>query len=401
MTSNLRLKDFILPLLYGAVMFWILIGLATFSGFRHFEKWSIHVLTFGCVVVLLRDRKGFGNPFRVRMPDWVRARWVEWGLVSFVLLATTVHLIKLHGWPLVEAWFQEDIVGTALVRQSIIARSGALMNYLSSFVIKAILPFSIVFMYLRKRKMMLGLVTAIGMFYALMLMQKSFMVTIFMPLLCILLLERKWLRLAGVACLSVLGIVILLLVTNPQLLGRGKARDLPVIENPFGTGLKGLAKRVLYVPGKVTGEWFDLVPAHYPYLNGCGYRFLQPLTGCEYVDYSRKLYDELFPEYKALGLTGTVNVASFVNDYANFGMRGVFLSGIVLAVLITLLTRLYHNREVYLILFNLFPVIMLSSSAVSTLLFSGGWVVINLLFMVLNPYLPVLRFDNRKRLCVG
>ena len=81
-----------------------------------------------------------------------------------------------------------------------------------------------------------------------------------------------------------------------------------------------------------------------------------------------------------------MNVASFMYDYVNFGLLGLVLSGILLGIIFTYLEKLFKNDFNMKLVVNLIPILILSSQALTTLLFSGGWALsVILYFYFIKP----------------
>ena len=99
-----------------------------------------------------------------------------------------------------------------------------------------------------------------------------------------------------------------------------------------------------------------------------------------------ELYPIIYPEFAKRGFSGTVNVASFMYDYVNFGVFGFLLSAVSIALIFNIVEFVFKSNFVALFSLNAFYVLMLSSSSLSTLLFSGGWGLIIVLFMLINFY---------------
>ena len=148
------------------------------------------------------------------------------------------------------------------------------------------------------------------------------------------------------------------------------------------TILIGLEKRILIVPGKTITGWFKHIPKDLPYQNGSGYRFAKFITKKEYSNYAKELYPLMYPTYAARGLQGNVNVASFMYDYANFGWKGFIISGISIGLLFVFIEWLFMDRFVLKLSINTIPVLLLSSQAITTALFSGGWGLMLLLYFL-------------------
>jgi len=196
-------------------------------------------------------------------------------------------------------------------------------------------------------------------------------------------MNKKFLSAAFFSASVVAGIFMLVYITNPGLRSVNEVvKPETKTQKPIVTANRMLAERVILLPGEIVSKWFDIIPEQKPFLYGCGYRFLAPILGCSYVEYQTELYPVFFPDYARRGFKGTVNTASFVYDYANFGKVGLVISGILLSILIFFIENLFEFDLVFNLSLNAFYVFMLSSSALSTLLFSGGWALILLLFFV-------------------
>jgi hypothetical protein len=148
-----------------------------------------------------------------------------------------------------------------------------------------------------------------------------------------------------------------------------------------------LIRRIVYVPGMIVAEWFRIIPDKKPFLHGNGYRFLTPFTGGTFTDYRLDLYPYVYPNYYRRGYTGTVNTASFVYDYANFGKMGLIMAGILLALLFNTLEYVFGSNTKIKLSINSFSLIMLSSGSLFTILFSGSWALLILLYLLYRKQL--------------
>ena len=242
-------------------------------------------------------------------------------------------------------------------------------------------------------------------FYTLSLLQKSYIVTIILPLFIFFLLKKRW-WFSLLSILFIIGSVLYLTkVANPHLSNEVSSQaqankqeildttqttkqpsvlveQPPAGEHKVVTMIKSLTDRVLFVPGKVVSIWFTEIPKNFPYLKGCGFNFLAPILNCEYVDYSHLLYNNEFPEYAKQGVIGSLVTVSFMHDYANFGVIGLMFSGIILALIFTSIKALFQSHFNYQVVLNFTPVLILGTSALSTLLLSHGWLLTLLLFTI-------------------
>lgn len=144
----------------------------------------------------------------------------------------------------------------------------------------------------------------------------------------------------------------------------------------------GLIHRVLFVPGEVVGHWFAVIPSELPFANGCAYRPLAAVLGCTHMNFAQMVYASYNKYLIEKGVSGTMNAASFMEDYANFGISGLVGGGIFLAALLYLLGVLFAGRRKIGIALNIAPLLYLSSSALLPLLFSGGWLLTILLYAI-------------------
>jgi hypothetical protein len=186
--------------------------------------------------------------------------------------------------------------------------------------------------------------------------------------------------------------VSLVMIQNPEIRKSEVSKKEIVKTNPKSTKtntnssfkniLIGLEKRILIVPGKTVTGWFKHIPKDLPYQNGSGYRFAKVITKKEYSNYSRELYPYMYPSYANRGLKGSVNVASFMYDYANFGWKGFIISGLTLGLLFVFIEWLFIDRLTLKLSINSMPVFLLSSQAITTALFSGGWGLMLLLYFL-------------------
>jgi hypothetical protein len=335
------------------------------------------------------------------------SNYLIWTLFSFTIFFIIFHLYFLGHVPALKAYLTLDYYGIAFIRQAINEHDNGLIKYLSAFVFKGLLPFLLLFFYIKKRKWFYVLL-AFGVFYAIALMQKSFIVTILFPLIIYMALTKKYLQTVSFFLLFVGGVYCLVYITNPILRATEKEIELELsqldkdyyekvykgstasigknknILESFTNASGGILERVFYTTGMVSTYWFENIPSKYPHSGWCGYNFLNPYTDCEYedYDYSRIIYDEVYGTYAAKGLKGTVTVASFVYDYATFGYLGVAISGAILALFFLLIQNVFGGDYRWIICLNFLSVFWLSSAALSTLMLSGGWILIIGLYLI-------------------
>ena len=309
-----------------------------------------------------------------------------YGSIALVI----AHLISLGGLPGFESFKLLKTSEIVALRRSITYDSSAFWNYASSFNIKAFLPFSLFLLYRKKKTALYWIYLLVIIIYAFALMQKSYILTLLFPVIIISIWQKRFLYTFKYFVISGLIIVGLVYSANPIMRGgfddSSKVQAKEVVDDGeypyFVRVLIGLSERTLVTPGEIVSEWFDNIPSKKPFLNGCGYRFVAPFIGCEYQDYAIDLYPIIKPHYAERGLKGSVNSASFMYDYSNFGLLGLIISGVSLAIIFLIISFVFENDFISKLALNFFPIFMLSSGALTSILLSGGWMMLILLFIL-------------------
>ncbi len=310
------------------------------------------------------------------------------GICVFLVVG---HLIHIGGSPGAKGLTMMDTKGIVELRRNITSEASSLWNYLSSFNIKAILPFSLLLLAFKKKKILFSILITLGAFYAFSLMQKSYILTVLFPVILLCLFYKKYLQSIGLLLICSIVIISLVYIQNPQM--RGGVDNVTKIEvalenrvdsdDPyFIRVLLGLKHRILVVPGEMVAKWFHHIPKNKPFLYGDGYSFICGIKGIEHVEYSKVMYPIIRPKYAKKGLIGSVNSASFMYEYSNFGTIGLILSGLLLAFLLFIIESIFSDNVLLKTSLNLFPIFMLSSGALTTALFSGGWGLIIILYYI-------------------
>jgi len=385
-------KDHSLIKLYTIVFLILLYGVLQTSGFKFVGYLAIFFasligfyLLFNKVSTKKKDQiQGLINRFQVNLNEKV-----IWGMVGLSALLVIAHLIVLGGIPGLQGFSLMRTSQVLELRKSVTADVPGIWNYISSFNLKAIIPFLVFFLLYKQHKKAYWVVLVLGIIYAFALMQKSYILVVLAPSMLFALMNRK--RWTAVKYILISGVVIvsLVYVSNPPL--RGGINDTvlpsaePVVESDYPYIVRvfvGLQNRVLVVPGEIVSEWFEHVPKDKPFLEGSGYKIIAKMKGEEFRNYAKELYPIIRPNYAERGLSGSVNSASFMYEYSNFGWIGLILSGFMLALYLTALELIFIGRLIPKIALNAFPIFMLSSGALTTALFSGGWGLTVLLFLM-------------------
>ena len=388
------LKKHTLLSIYTVVFIILLYGVIETSG----DKYVLNLFLFFVPLVLFYF--GFtylakGKEFRIfnsikkipeQLPEY--AYMILAGLCVFLIIG---HLIHIGGSAGLKGLSVMDTNSIVELRRNITSEASTLWNYLSSFNIKALLPFTLLLLAFKKKKLFFWILLIIGAFYAFSLMQKSYILTVLFPIILLSLFRKKYLHTLGLLITCGTIIVSLIVIQNPQM--RGGVDNVTKMEIPaderiedsrpyFVRVLIGLKNRVLVVPGEMVSEWFEHIPAKKPFLYGDGYGFLCKIKGIKHIEYSKTLYPIIRPKFAKQGLKGSVNTASFMYEYSNFGNAGLVLSALFLGFLLVFIESIFGNNALLKTSLNLFPIFMLSSGALTTALFSGGWGLVIVLYYI-------------------
>ena len=368
-------------LMYVAVFLLLTAGVLSFGGGVYAGRLLIYaaalVMTFLALSRIKLRLRGFRAGVKLKYCYEV----VVLATIAFVLL----HWYFMGGVPLLRAFSSSDAMEIVLIRQRVTEHAGFAWNYGSALILRAVLPFFLFYGF-AARKRLQPLLVVVAFCYSISLLQKSHVFMVFMPVIIFALLRKRFLPAVFLGGVAVAGVGVLLLATAPEY--RPAAAGEVAVAKYQGHQLivarysalervaalsKAVADRTLWVPGMVVKQWFDLIPAEIPFQEGCGYRFLAPALGCEHYNLPLEVYGKLYPEMTEKGVKGSVNVASFMEDYANWGRAGLLFSGILLGTLLWLLRSLFGKDWVGEAALNAIPILSLSSAALSTTLLSGGW----------------------------
>ncbi len=328
----------------------------------------------------------FGLPFeklKLYTPTFNPPK-LAWILLGFGGLVAILHLGWLGKIPFVEAWQANQLSEANLIRKIGSASLPKWLHYASTWSVRAILPASALFFLIKKNKIGFAFSLSIGVLFGLALLQKSLVLWVSIPILVYFLSQRQWLRALLMSALTGLLFVLAIFANNPQL--HGGVNDLKSprpSEQRSNQVSEGLFKRIFIVPGKTLSLWFSHVPKDKPFLKGRDLQFYAKLTGQKTADYNLELYPLFYPEYAKQGVKGSVNTAHFMRAYANFGWWSLLLAAAMLAIFFQFL-NIVHRKTQRSLAFSLqiFPLLLLSSGSLLTLLFSGGWGLIILLLFI-------------------
>ena len=441
--------------LYASVMVWVWCGIAFGGGENYLSYAILHIAGFVLVFVasilmpLTNIEVQLTNLVsRFSLTSGSSKRILAFSLLVVSSLLAIAHWLHMGTIPIIAATRLEDVSAIAKVRSDIEVWTRFPYSYVPTIVIKATIPVLAIYYLAKKQHLLLWAVVAIGLAYALSLMQRSYPLFILLPLGLYAFAGKRYVTGVAAAAISGLSLLALMVVTNPSMRvvvphlpemrqspsdTREIAQNSNIVETGSGVAVEalpgsaaipsasvappaaqpvnpasaplavvkdiesemskldalqgivgGIQQRVLYKPGAIAVRWFKTFPDVYPYQRGCGYRFIAPFAGCEFVALPTLLYAHYYPRYVANGVKGSMNAAHFVMEYANFGPVGLAaagaLAGIVLLGVAVVLAGL--ELKAFMVL-NLPFIIALGSTSLHTTLLSGGWLLIVLLSLLL------------------
>ncbi len=382
-----------LLMIYCVVFLFLIFGVINDSGIQYLSLLLLYLTVF--LLTYFFADKFIRRSSAIRKIISIATSKIELGkldLVSIVLLVVTilfmlVHFFYLGGVPTVQAWQSHNSFDIYIIRKIATTQSPSFINYPHSFILKAIIPFLLLFFYQKEYNKIFIVLFFISFFYCTAFIAKSYLVTALIPLLLFVFFKKKYFQFICISLLIFCGLNFLVFVSNPALRG-GDSNQLPIIEIPSQSGdeltssLNGLTTRTFLVPGAIVSKWFRFIPDSKPFLNGKGYHFISIILRTEFKNYTSELYPLIYPGYAKRGYAGTVNTASFMYDYSNFGWIGIIYSAIILAIVFVFVNLIFEDNNFIKICVNLYYVLALSSSSLLTLAFSGGWGLMILLFLI-------------------
>ena len=394
---------------------WLAVSALTFAMFAHrggdHAIWVVFVLA-GVTLVYV----GAWRLAERVWPAWTRPsaasvltptpfqRALLGGLVAVYALVVTLHFSMIGCVPIIEALGGASERDVSIVRQSGYFDLPGLMRYASDYSTKALGPaLLLVTYYFRSR--LFWVVLAIGVFYTTGLIARILPIMLLLPLLVFMVTQRRWLHIALVVALLGVQLSLSTVVASPVikealslppmadvLLAAGADRpqvDLkPLPERPHDWRRTSIVysfyDRMLLVPGQVMAQWFEYYAERDRREGGCGYRVVAGLIGCSsYVPIPSKLYAAFYQENVAYGMRGSLNAASFMTEFANFGPAGFVLSALLGGLLFATVAFIYRDHPLALPM-NLPLIVITMETSLPTAVNSGsGWLVMTLIFILL------------------
>ncbi|MHA3904159.1 hypothetical protein ACTPOE_11575 [Castellaniella sp. WN] len=333
----------------------------------------------------------------------VLSRAKSLALLALVLLFAAVfvaHMATLGYIPILAALSSSDDYGISVIRQEGYFSLPLWLRYMSDYSFKALGPALLVIAY-SYRKRLFWFVLVMGSLYSLAMFVRILPVLFLTPLLLLLLFQRRWLHLMSAVALLVLLITVaasasapdirnsfvpdadtlLISQTDKDLASGYSTANAPDKDWQSGSALYAIFERALFVPGQVIDQWFYFYSRPEVREHGCGYRILARFMECKYVPVPTKLYQAFYQENVQRGMRGSLNAASFMNDYANFGLVGIAASTVLTTLLFCVITVIYRDHPLALPLNIPLIIVSMETSIITALNSGAGWLVMTALFL--------------------
>ena len=388
-TTTLRTGFAALMAMYLVVALWVWLGSFLTSGGQTLGWGSLQIgttIAAGMALWLLIPKQAAGW----HLVSQRAGPSIALALGGSFLLLIVAHWWVLGGPPVLRAVLSGSDVGAGLVRDQITAVSVPLANYIPTLVIKAGIPFLVIYMLNQDRPGLAAILLAAGLIYAISLLQKAYPLYVLGPPAVYCLITRRWGWAAILAGLGAASIVALVSISNPSMFGvdvaaaSGPKVELVLYGQAGGAAMAPdevaaevvsiVAWRVLVDPGLSVNQWFDAFPSVFPFTGGCSYRFLAPILGCDLIEASEVIWRHYYPALAEKGYNGSSGAAHFMEEYAAFGVAGLPLAS-VLVIVALFGAALVSSRSgiPLLVAMNLPFVFALSSTGLHTTMLSGGW----------------------------
>jgi hypothetical protein len=333
------------------------------------------------------------------------------GLYAFIV---TKHFALIGYVPIIEAISGASELDVSIVRQGGYFDLPGFMRYASDYSAKALAPaLLLVTYYFRSR--LFWVVLVIGVFYSTGLFARILPIMLLAPLLLLMLTQRRWLHAAAVAGLLCFQLAFATAVATPVIRA---ALNLPQIADSASSEgdegayvspgsiktpenlrpppkrpdddwrrtsiLYSFYDRMVLVPGQVIDQWFQYYAEPEQRESGCGYRVVASVLGCSYVPIPSKLYAAFYQDNAAQGMRGSLNAASFMTEYANFGPAGFLLSALMGGLMFAAVSLIYRDHP-FALPMNLPLIVIAMETSLLTAVNSGsGWLVMTAVFIVFS-----------------
>jgi hypothetical protein len=321
----------------------------------------------------------------------VSARPIRMGryllLMTLAVATTLLYFSEVKVLPIVEMFKDPgNFAALSLLREESFVDLNTRFVYVYSVLREALYPFLIAtalgnYLCTRRRVWLLLFVTTLfaGLSYASVSIARGPVATILMVLVGLwYLLRSTKISMRHVAISAVLMLSFPAFVTVWM-----RDTDLPVFE-----ALKIIGVRLFYLPAYVAYVYFEVVPKEVPFLHGATIEKLSLLLGTQPFDMTRYVLSTIYPSAPESASAGGAFVADF---YANFGVPGVLVGGVLLGLIlqgiqIAILRRRKTSVSLAVLAFMFYAFWMTTSRALPTVLMSTGVVFVLLFWWLLGGF---------------
>jgi oligosaccharide repeat unit polymerase len=303
---------------------------------------------------------------------------------AFALLMTLMYLLEVKAVPLFYLIANPgDAFAVAILREEAFKLLNSPFLYIYSILRAVVYPFLIMisigaYLVTRSRKWLWRSVAALiaGVLYAALTIAKGPVAIIFLMTAVFAYYYRHG-RLSRRAMAAFLVIILLFPVLVVAWAYVGTNLDLEQIGEVF----QAIGDRVFHIPAEMVYSYFEFFPAHMGHLHGASIGLLSTVLGMNHVDTPNVVGQFIYP----YGIESISANAAFIGDlYADFGMTGVLIGG-VLAGFIMQALHIYvvRRRKTIITLavyaFLLVTFLLLHSTALPQILASNGAILIFLI----------------------
>ncbi len=315
-------------------------------------------------------------------------------LLGAALALTLLYFSEVSQLPLL-AMLQDpgDTAHLARLREDAFSALDSPFLYAFSVLREALYPLLIAallgnFLYTRRRLwLLLFLVTlSAGLLFASVSIARGPVATIFLVLMAFWFLYRP-----GRIRARRIAVGLLMILLFPALV---TYMTQPPAGNLTDT-LKAVGIRLFYSPAYVAYVYFEAIPSRVGFQHGATIGKLAPLLGKQHFDMARYALLMVYPNAPESGSAGG---AFFADFYANFGMLGVLIGGILIGIImqgiqILLLRSRKTPASLAAYAFMFYAFWMTTSRTLPTVLLSTGVSFVLLFWWILSP--PGVRREFR------
>jgi hypothetical protein len=406
-----RIRNSAAFLLYCGLFLVLFASVLTQSGSRNLPYLLVYaaalLLSYALFLRLFRPSGGRSSGGGYSSRFLPMADSIANGLLIASAAFIVLHFAYLGQVPVFAGIRSDDYYDIMRIRQSVFYEASALFRYVPNLLVKSVLPFLLLYYSVTGRRRLFWLTVVLGTFYGLSLLNKMFVVILFAPLILHLCFSKRLYAAARMMLIPLAALALLVFVQNPHIRpetwtprDKATASGKPLVVEGYVSRkytesatypalqfIETIYLRVFIVPGEVVTAWFNNIPARLPFADGCGYRLVAVVRGCEFRFYPSLVHDIENPRLVKEGVHGTMTAASFMEDYANFGAKGLVLSGILLALVLTLIARLFAGNWRWALILNFIPISMMLELPLTTVMLTGGWALTLLLYYVFRARL--------------